>query len=332
MEYEIDQRANESKIGIKVLLILIFITLIFILFYTLYLLFTNIPGKPVALNISINEELFENFSGEIKQFYHNMKYNHNNVTFGFHNSCDDKKKGRMKRAFSEVENKVNSIVTFIEVNNNSDIDIECEEKPASENEGDFLIAGEGGAKEIIPTGRFNVIKKGVIYLYNNEGDRYLNCDNSNVEIHELMHAFGFDHSNDENSLMYIIIDSCSQLLDESILNEIKRLYSMEDLPDIYFDRVYVVKKGRYIDFNITIKNSGSIFADNITMYVLDGSDVINNFSINNINYGGGIFIETTNLRLKRLNPEKIEFIIDKDNRIKEIDEQNNIAVIELNKT
>ena len=74
------------------------------------------------------------------------------------------------------------------------------------------------------------------------------CSYPNVELHELLHVLGFDHSENKKSIMYQLIESCDQILDQSIINQLKLLYAEENLPDLYFDKINVIKKGRYLPF------------------------------------------------------------------------------------
>ena len=228
----------------------------------------------------------------------------------------------MINAFNELSSKV-STIDFYEVLTTPDIEILCSEytKPTP---GDYFIAGEGGAREIIQTGRYNIITNGIILLHGNPHEFY-KCDWPNIELHELIHVFGFDHSTDKNSLMYPYLSSCDQKLDASIINTLKDLYSEENLPDLYFKDINVIKKGKYLDFNLTVKNSGAIDAKDVSFAVLDDEQLVKTFSLNDLIFGGGMIVGIQNLKLIHKNPKEIQFVIDKDNLIKEIDEENNIA-------
>ena len=80
----------------------------------------------------------------------------------------------------------------------------------------------------------------IIYLYANPQNS-LNCNWPATELHELMHVFGFNHSMDSNSLMYPYLTSCNQKLDNSIIEELIRLYSIPNLPDLYFENISAIK-------------------------------------------------------------------------------------------
>ena len=296
-----------------------------------YFLYLNLPREAKSLNVEIEPiKEIEPLNIEIKQFYPNMKFNHNEISYLIENNCDDNKKQRMIIAFEELSKKVN-IISFYPVANNPDIEITCSKKnivagQESEQEKHF-IAGEGGARKIIKTGALNIITEGTILLYDSNL-KTIECDYPNVELHELMHVFGFDHVDDKRSLMYQYIESCDQILDLNIIEQLKQLYSQQNLPDLYFENISAIKKGRYLDFNLTIINSGSMDSGNATLTILDNDEVVEETDLGVLKFGSGISLQTQNLKLIRLNPEKISFIIDKENKIKEIDKKNNIAIVE----
>lgn len=260
-----------------------------------------------------------------------MKFNHNNISYRIDPYCNTKRKEKIKKAFQEITNQA-PIITFKESFSKADIEVSCSKAPESEpTDEKHLIAGEGGAKEIIQTKRNYIITKGVVYLYDNNDNKMktTECEYPNIELHELMHVFGFDHSENKNSLMYPILESCDQIIDQSIINQLKKLYSQKNLADIYFENISATKKGRYLDYNFTIKNSGSIDSENVTLTILDNNKVIEEKDLGKLKFGAGITITTTNLKLAHLNPDEIKFIIDKDNKIEELDEDNNLARVEF---
>ena len=254
-----------------------------------------------------------------------MKFNHNSISYEIGLDCSGEKRGRMIEAFNDLALRV-GLISFYEVIGESDIEISCSNDRKESIDKEHFIAGEGGAKEIVQTGRYNVISDGIVILHGNPHGS-LDCDWANVELHELVHVFGFGHSEDSKSLMYPYLESCEQELDESIINELKRLYSEINLADLYFDKVSAVKKGIYLDFNLTIKNSGSINSEETQFSVLDDGKLVESFDLDAINYGAGISVEIKNLKLGSRNPDEIRFVIDRDDLVDEIDSENNIASV-----
>lgn len=314
--------------GQVILNIILFLLLVMVLLVGGYFLYLNFPGKPQILNVvtSPNQLEVSNFSYEVNQFYPNMKFNHNHISYSIGSDCSEEKKNNMIEAFSELQNKV-GVISFSPVSNNPDIEVSCSESIKHSIEKEYFIAGEGGAKEIIQTGRYNVITQGIILLYGEK--KGVKCDWPNVELHELLHVFGFAHSSDKNSLMYPYLESCDQKLDESIISNIKELYSKENLPDLYFENVTAVKKGRYLDFNVTIKNSGTVDAENVFLSVFDDNDKIEDFNLKDITFGAGVTYSVQNLKLNSRSSTNINLAIDAEDLIKEIDEKNNIVELKF---
>ena len=165
-------------------------------------------------------------------------------------------------------------------------------------------------------------------MYENPENKLV-CDWPNVELHELMHVFGFNHSTDENSLMYHLLKSCDQKLDRSVVSDLKRLYTEKNLPDLYFEDINVVKKGKLIDFNLTVRNSGSVPSNLVNFSVYDSGELIKTSKLGDVNYGAGVFVQIVNFKLNSRDPEKISFVIDAENNIPEIDEGNNRVDIDF---
>ena len=320
MKYKKSNKKGITLLNIFLLFLLIISLVIFLI--SLYFLYLNLPGKPQSLEIETQN--FDNGSSNTIQFYSNMKFNHNEVSYNINQDCSQEEQSRMVNAFQELSNKVNLII-FKEVLMNPDIKVSCSKEINNLEEKDYFIAGEGGAKEIVQTGKYNVITNGLILLYQSQKNS-IKCNFPNTEIHELIHVFGFGHSDNKNSLMYPILESCEQKLDKSIIEELNRLYSEENLPDLYFEEAKATKRGRYLDFNITIKNSGTIDAQNIDLTILDKGEIIETKPIEEIKYGAGIFLETQNLKLINRDSQEIKFIIDYNNKIKEINKTNNKVV------
>ncbi len=319
-----EKKFNYSKPIFSAVFVWIIIFL-FVLGVLLYVLYLNLPGNPEKLNLGLeNLPELENgsFNGAV-QFYPNMKFNHNSISYSLDPLCSAEKVDRLEEAFTELSDKV-GLINFYEVSNNSDIEVVCSEYSKQAPEGDYFIAGEGGAREIIQTGRYNVINQGIILLHENPHNFY-ECEWANIELHELIHVFGFDHINNEDSLMYPLLTSCNQKLDEVIVDKLKELYSKENLADLYFEEVSAIKSGRYLNFNLTVKNSGLVDAKNINLNVLDDGKLVKTFDLDDLKYGAGVKIEIQNLRLIHRNPEEIKFVLDGGDLIKEIDEGNNVA-------
>ncbi|VVB78861.1 Uncharacterised protein [uncultured archaeon] len=329
---------NRKSLGYLSNMLSIFLTfvMVILILYLLYFLYNNLPRSPENLDVKIGgQENFSQIITETHQFHPNMKFNHNDISYMISSDCDLTKKQRMHEAFNILSQTVNSI-SFHEASSISepiDIEVSCSGSnklaPSTGSKKDFFVAGEGGATEIVESGKYNIITNGTVLLFKYPKNS-LECSYPNIELHELIHVFGFDHSQDKNSLMNPYISSCDQKLDISIINELKRLYSVENLPDLAFENIKAVKKGRYLDFNLTIKNIGLTDTGNVTLSVFDDNELVETSDVGDIKYGAGVIIKIENFKLIHLNPKQITFKIDNANNIKELDKSNNIAQVNFN--
>jgi hypothetical protein len=326
-------KKHNSKASIQTILYFLILALLVLLLlvsiYSGYILYNDFYGKPQNLSVILPPDSNDSNQhyGDVKQFNKNMKFNHNLISVKFFD-CTLDEESRMSKAFEIITNET-GIIPFKKTNENPDIEILCSEanKQTDNQDSDYFIAGEGGAKEIIQTNKYNVIVQGSVLLYDSQ-NKGLKCSNPTVELHELIHVFGFDHSPNPKSLMYPYLSSCDQKLDSSIVNELKKLYSESNLPDLYFDSFsQPVKKGRYINLNFTIKNSGTVDAENATFSILEDNQVVETHLLGTMRFGAGVSMKMENIKLKSSNPEKISIIIDNDNNLKELDRVNNIAEI-----
>lgn len=319
-----------EKAGLRTILFFLIIILIIVAgLYFLYNFYENIPEDPYSLNASITsipEPESSNF-GDVGQFYPNMKFNHNKLTYNIDLSCSSEKQKNVLEAFNLISDKVN--ISFYPSFENADIEVDCSKSEKYKEDSKFIVAGEGGAREIVETGRYSIINSGVIYLYPNM-ENSIQCDWPATELHELMHVFGFNHSLDKKSLMYPYLESCDQKLDNSIFYEMNRLYNQPHLPDLYFQNISAVKKGRYLDFNFTIKNSGDMDANNLSFSIVEDGKLVETKPLNELFFGAGIVMEVNNLKLLKTNSKEIKIILDYYNNIPEIEEKNNIAILKFN--
>lgn len=255
-------------------------------------------------------------------YYPNMKFNHNLITYYIDESCNQEKEKRVEEAMSILEREV-GLIKFIKTkNNNSDIEIICNKVDIPLKNKNYFIQGEGGPISIINTSLFFVIEKGVIFLFYDKPP----CEEPLVELHELLHVFGFEHSQNKKSIMYPVLN-CDQQLTPDIINKMEELYNIDNLPDLYFENISVYKKGIFIDFNLNVKNQGLIDGKNvkIKIYTIPQNKFIEEFDLETISFGGGKFLEVKNLKLPFYTKE-IKFEI---NDGEELNYDNNIKIFSL---
>ena len=230
------------KLGVIFGFVFCVIVINLLLFYWLFPLdtieFSLKPGER-NYNFTIN-------STGAMQFYENMRYSSSNISYSIKDACTLKKKEDMQRAFDIVANL--SVLNFYPVGSNEEISVTC--KDEIEVNERFFVAGEGGPVNITSAGNFNVILKGSVLLLKES-----ECPNPNIAIHELFHALGFDHSLNKNNIMYNV-SKCSQEIGDDIMDSINKIYSYPSQPDLSLENATALMHGRYLDTNISIRNTG----------------------------------------------------------------------------
>ena len=250
------------------------------------------------------------------QFFANMRFPKSLISYNIDLACDSGKKEKMKKAFDILEEKIGNL-KFSEVNSGEDITISCTVTEQSVNE-NYFIVGEGGATSVINTSLFSIIEKGEVQLFYKESQ----CNNSNIEIHELLHALGFQHSENKNSIMYNVSD-CEQIITEDIIKELTWLYSIDELPDLAIKNINATKHGLYMDFNIEIRNQGLKQAAESTLEVYSKNKKIQDFEVGKVEYGAGKLLNVENLYVG-IGSDEFKFVI-KDGR--DLDETNNFIEV-----
>ena len=225
-----------------------FLSLIFILFTVLLLvIYWFIPFKTIEFDVTSKNYNFslDTSVKESMQFYENMRYPNSQISYKIYD-CPLQKKNDMEQAFEIVSNL--TVLNFYSINFDEEILVTCES--GSRIEEGLFIAGEGGPTNITKGERFSVILNGKVLLI-----RDSKCERPNIAIHELLHALGFDHSDNQNNIMYPV-SKCEQTIGEDIPQLINELYSIPTYSDLSFENVSAVMHGRYLDSNISIRNNG----------------------------------------------------------------------------
>ncbi len=263
-----------------------------------------------SLNTSLNDSM---------QFYENLRYRNFLISYKIEN-CSIGKKDEMKRAFLWVENK--TILKFYEVNENEEISVSCEDTFINGEKGAF-VAGEGGVTNVTQTENFNVIFNGKIILI-----RETKCKDPFVGTHELLHALGFDHSDNPSNIMYSSVN-CRQIFSEDIISKINNLYSYKSLPDLSFENASALMKGRYLDLEVVLINNGLKDSESSTLIITANEKPIREIDIESIQIGGGRKIILKNLLV--LNPKINEIGFSISHNGDELNKNNNKIYLEIKK-
>ena len=302
--------------GWKIALSLLF----FIIAVSLLITYWFIPINTTEFKIAAGYygSNFENLTSESLQFYPNMRFPESKISYRVE-MCSLQEQNYIDNAFDSLSSF--TILSFYKVSSNEEISITCDE--TNKVEGGLLIAGEGGPVNITKAGDFNVIYNGKILLR-----RETSCSTPNVGIHELLHVLGFDHVNNPKSIMYPV-SHCDQEIDDEIIDTLNELYSFPSVPDLTFENVSAIMRGKYLDVNLSVRNNGlkNSLRSNVNIFTDD--KLVKELSIDSLEVGHGRVITVENVWVSRLTTDKIRFYIDYS--FDEIKKENNEIVLEINR-
>ena len=118
--------------------------------------------------------------------------------------------------------------------------------------------------------------------------------------------------------------NCNQRISEDMVKLINDLYSIEALADASIESIEGIKRGRYLDFNISILNGGLIGIDAINLTIVAAGKDVQVMELGEIGIGSGWTVKATNIKLPSKNIDEINFIVDKNNDVRELNENNNV--------
>ncbi len=289
-----------------------------ILFVSIFLILLIIYFLTPERNITFKGEGNSNFSIEDNstfQFYPEMRFPNDSISYKILEDCDMRKTKDMEKAFEFLENE--TILSFYPVESGEEITVHCQDKQIVN--GSFYIAGEGGPTKVINSGRFNVIFSGEILLLKDS-----ECKTPNIQIHELLHVLGFEHSDNENNIMFPI-SRCNQDIGEDIILLINNLYSHPNKQDLVFGNASLNLQGNYLNLNFSVKNQGLNDSKEEVIYLYADNDLIKEFKIPNLKIGESIEIRSTNIYIQKLKLN--EFKLEIPNSTIEFSNENNFAIL-----
>ncbi|MFH0711508.1 MAG: matrixin family metalloprotease [archaeon] len=292
---------------------------LFVVLLLVGLVYQNVPSEPVKMKVGeVGSESFSMVSYDGNPVYwDNLRFNHNNISYFINDSCPEGRRESMIEAFGIFE-RMTDYIYFYGVDGDADIDVECSNKSMMLSD-NLVAAGEGGQVGIINTSLFKIIERGKIFLYDDP-----KCNYPVVELHELGHVFGFDHSDDPLSVMFPYA-RCEQRMTDDMVRFIDGLYFVEALADVRISDLTAIKRGRYLDFNLTILNEGLSDAFGVNLSVIADGEVVRVFGVGDIEFGFGRTLYVENLKMPSRDFDAVDFYIDKENIVRELDEGNNVA-------
>jgi len=304
--------------GVSALAFLIIIVSLLTIYYIEPFTELEFNVQPSNYNFTLNATT--SGSGfEDMQFYPNMRFPTNRITYNIADECSLMKRQDMEDGFDIVENL--TLLEFSPTNSNADINVTCNETTRYQD--GIFIAGEGGPASIVEAGEFYVIGGGTILLIRDSG-----CERPNIAIHELFHVLGFEHSNNPNNIMYNFT-KCSQTIGDDNIQLLNELYSIESLPDLAFDspreiedNTGVFMHGRYLDLNVTVRNNGLKDSPQSIVKIFADEKEIREFLLDELEIGNGKVISLRNVWVTKRNPQIIELKIATE--FDELSKENNI--------
>jgi hypothetical protein len=289
---------------------------IFSLFFIVILaVYWFVPMGRVEFGVNTNSNFSLSNNSVKMQFYDNMRFPHENLSYSIEEGCTLKKRSDMVSAFEIIRDK--TILDFYPVDGGEDIFISCQNKNKVED--GMFIAGEGGPDKVVRGENFQVILHGEILLIKDSV-----CPRPNVAVHELLHVLGFDHSDNENNIMYPV-SKCKQTIGEEIINKINKLYSIEPLSDLRFEEVSAVLDGRTLDVNASIRNDGLKNSGPAYLVIYANNDEIKRVDIENMSLGYGVKIELRNLLVVKFSIDQLKLVIETDEL--ELSKENNEVLL-----
>ena len=284
--------------GLKTLLSTLFVIIAAFLFIAYWFIpfnttvFSNYKGGN-NFNFSINS------SNDSMQFYNNLRFSSSNISYDIVD-CPLYKENDIRKAFAILQNI--TVLSFYSVESNGDISAFCTDRTKPSKNG-FFVAGEGGPVNITKLLDFNLISHGEITLIKES-----QCNEPKIAIHEILHALGFKHSSNPDSIMYPT-SNCNQEIGQDIINKIKEVYSYPSYPDLSFENVSAVMHGRYLDANISIRNNGFVNSNNGSIIIFADNKFVKEFNLKSIKAGYGIVLSVNNVAVNKLSVNELEFEI-----------------------
>ena len=255
-------------------------------------------------------------SDENLQFYKNMRYPNSNISYIIYD-CPLYKKNSIEKAFEIISNS--TILDFSSVSYEEEISAFCSDR--RKIKGGLFVAGEGGPINITKTEDFNIIFHGEILLIQES-----KCAEPNIGLHEILHALGFDHSSNKNSIMYNI-SKCNQQIGQDIINKINEVYSFPSYPDLSFENVSAIMHGKYLDANISIRNNGLSTSGKAKLIIYADEKKIKEFDLDPVEIGYGTTISLRNIWIPKINIFELRFLIDYN--LPELKKNNNEKILEI---
>ncbi len=221
-------RGNFGMDKINILIVFIIFLLIGIMvgvFFISESIEDTITGKSI---LDLNESANNYIKGVVKNYSNkdNFYWEQMPVTYSFEINdskiCSENQKNRLRIAFENIKKETNGKVFFVE-DFDGKIKIFCNDLRISDlNEtGDYFSEAKTSYEF-----KGNKITSAEIIFYGSDILHNSEQECLDLEFHEILHCFGFEHNDNENSIMYFKkLDNCKNEIDKEIIDKLFRIYN-----------------------------------------------------------------------------------------------------------
>ncbi|MBI2005561.1 MAG: matrixin family metalloprotease [Candidatus Aenigmarchaeota archaeon] len=241
-----------------------------------------------------------------------------------------------RKALEIWEDSTNNLVSFSAVSSGGDIAVEW--SPALKEKASDTL-GNTDLKFVNISG-LGLIQNAKIELLTRSDSKQLSeTDMTNLALHEIGHALGLNHSNDENDIMYPILVVPSKEIKQISAAEIQKLqdaYKLPARPDLRIMEVNVTKATikkfgitfHLINMSMIIENAGLTDAVSPVLRIDTENEKVKQDMLPTISVGNRLSVIFGNLRTDN-NFDTIKLTLDPDNLVEELNEGNNVILLNV---